>query len=80
MSTEGMTRMQAIEELRECYEALGACEQRYNCVSASQYGYIGRETALEDTLIDAKAYSDRAIELERFLASRANARRETQGR
>ena len=63
-----LTREQANEELLQCYEALEKCEQRFNRVNASQYGYIGRESQLEDALIDSKAYSDRAIELEAFLA------------
>ena len=65
------TREQAVHELRQCYEALGDCEQRYNRVNGSQYGYIGREAQLEDALIDSKAYSDRVIELEAFLAQEA---------
>ena len=64
-----MTRAQAVKELRDMYAAVEECEAKYNRISASQYGYIGRQDQLDDAMSDAGAYSDRIRELEAFLAS-----------
>ena len=64
-----LTRADALKELKDCYAAAAECQERYLRVYRSQYGYIGRQTQLEDALSDAGIYSDRIGELEAFLAS-----------
>ena len=64
-----LTRAEAVKELSACYANVAECEATWERVNASQHGYIGRSTALDDCMSDYGAYSDCIAELEAFLSS-----------
>jgi hypothetical protein len=63
-----VTRLEALNELRECYEQLAHCRERFVLETApgrwEPPAYI-----LEEIMSDTAAYSERLRELEALLAS-----------
>ena len=68
MTAPTLTRAQALKELHDCYQALYACEERFNHETPEGRWQPDAAT-VEDIFSDMDVYGARVRELERFLAS-----------
>lgn len=64
-----MTRADALKEYKDCLAQIALVQSRYVSTNRLPYGSIGRESALDDYISDAAAYSERIARLEAILAA-----------